>query len=304
MALKLSTVPQKAVVVQRERTIVAASWFGPWVRRPYIYPYLAPGDREVTRLGHPKDPVGHSHHKSIWIGHHDVGGVDFWGESPQSGRVIQTAVELKKASGEDVTAVLSCSWQTADGKELLRERRTLTFTDLPGKELGLDLESELRVSSEPVILGKTNFGLLGVRVAQTVRVHEGLGGLVVNSQEAENEAGCFAQHAVWCDYSGPVPLADDRSGKRNGKDLRLPAALVGIACFDHPENAPEETLWHVRDDGWMGPSLTRTAPRTVTEEKPLVVRYRLVAHAGRPWDASIGARYRLWRRRLTGGKGH
>ena len=301
MALKLDVVPDKAVVVRRDKSIVAASWFGPWVRRPYIYPFLAPGDREITRLGHPEDPVGHSHHKSIWVGHHDVAGVDFWGESPQSGRIVQKEVKVDKDPAERVEALLHCSWQTVSGQEVLQERRRLTFIDMPRAELALELEIELRAPGEPVVLGKTNFGLLGIRVARTLRVHEGLGGLIFNSDEAENESGCFGQHAVWCDYSGPVPLAAEKAAAREqDQELELPAAVVGIACFDHPGNAPEETLWHVRDDGWMGPSLTRRTTRTVEKDKPLRVRYRLEAHAGRPWDALVDQRYRLWRRLAHG----
>ena len=39
-----------------------------------------------TRLDHPIDPVGHSHHRSIWIGHRDVGGHNFWEDSSRAGR--------------------------------------------------------------------------------------------------------------------------------------------------------------------------------------------------------------------------
>src|SRR5262245_4854995 len=48
MALQLEVVPQKAVVVRRDRSVVAACWFGPRVLRPYVYPFLAPGGLEAT----------------------------------------------------------------------------------------------------------------------------------------------------------------------------------------------------------------------------------------------------------------
>lgn len=301
MSLKLSVHPEKAVVISRGRKVVAASWFGEWVRRPYIYPFLAPGEREVTRLDHPGDPVTHSHHKSIWIAHHDVGGTDFWGDSPRSGRIEQTGIDEREDEGPRVGARLALFWKDRDGKELLEERRRLTFFDLEGGGLALEIDCELRAARDPVELGVTNFGLLGIRVARTIRVHEGLGGLILNSLEGENEAGCFGQHAVWCDYSGPVPLAlpeeaPDAEKKRRDAGT-LPAAVLGIACFDHPENQEGEVLWHVRDDGWMGPSLTRRKARTITREEPLRARYRIESHAGRPWDAKIDARYRAWRRR-------
>lgn len=300
MPLQLSIVPEKAIVVRRERTIVAASWFGRWIRRPYIYPFLGPGRTETTRLGHPMDPVGHSHHRSIWIGHASVGGVDFWGDSPRSGHIVQEEIlERSAGSGERVEALVRCSWKSQEGREILRENRRLTFHDLPGDELALDLDMELRAPGEKVELGVTNFGLLGIRVARTLRVQEGLGGTIVNSEEAENESGCFGQHALWCDYSGPVPLAGDLIPGPPGEKAsagELAAAVLGVACFDHPANGVEESLWHVRDDGWMGPSFTRTSPRTVEKDRPLRLRYRIIAHAGHAWQASIGERYRAWRR--------
>jgi hypothetical protein len=85
-------------------------------------------------------------------------------------------------------------------------------------------------------------------------VAEGLGGEVLNSNEAENEAGCHWQHADWCDYSGPVPLLGPfREAIPEGI---LPSGIAGIACFNHPANSPADTIWHVRDDGWMGACLT------------------------------------------------
>jgi hypothetical protein len=315
MALTLEVVRQKAIAVKREDTVVAASWFGPWVQRPFVYPFLAPGDHEVICLGHPEDPIGHSHHRGIWIGHHDVGGIDFWSEAPSTGRIVQEDVAEIVASGDAVGALLVCSWRKADDTALLAERRRLTFVDLGGGELALDIDTVISAVDRPVVLGKTNFGILGIRVARTMRVREGLGGRIENSNEAEDEAGCFGQHAEWCDYSGPVPAAaaverpsDEKPAggadgaarakapRRNG----LAAALVGIACFDHPENSPAGTLWHVRDDGWMGPGLTRDEARTLAPGQPLRVRYRILAHAGRAPQAQIGERYRVWRAEVTG----
>ncbi len=303
MALQLSVVPDKAITIQRGQTLLAAVWYGPWVQRPYIYPFLAPGGHEVTRLGHPLDPVGHSHHRSIWIGHHSVSGLNFWEESPQSGRIAVKEIIEKSAEGDRAVILLACSWVSAEGKEILEEKRRLTFLDLPGEELALELSIELRAAAEPVTLDASNFGLLGIRVARTLRVEEGLGGQILNSEEAENESGCFGQHAQWCDYSGPVlaaaRTAAKAAGRAGGQETasppRLEVATAGISCWDHPRNSEEGTLWHVRDDGWMGPSLTRTAARAIAREKPLLARYRLLAHAGRPAEARIGDRYREWR---------
>jgi hypothetical protein len=293
MALRLELVPEKALVVRRGATTVAASWFGPGVLRPHIHPFLGPGDRELTRLGHPQDPVGHSHHRSIWMGHHDVSGVSFWEESPRAGRIEQVSASLLRPEGREVSAVLECLWKAPGERPVLKERRTLSFFDLEGGELALEIDSELSPAGEQAVgLGDTPFGLLGIRVARTMRVAEGLGGMVVNSNEAENEAGCHWQHALWCDYSGPVPAEGPLP---EGSSARaLPAAVLGIACFSHPRNSSQDTLWHVRDDGWMGPCLSKGDPRTIPPGGSLRARYRLEAHRGRADEAGVGERCRRW----------
>ena len=309
MSLELTVIADKAVVVRRAKTTVAALWFGSRVFRPFIYPFLGPQDREVTRLGHPLDPIGHSHHRSIWIAHADVNGVNFWAESRNTGRIEAEEVHVAKNRGRSVESVVDCAWKGPDGKTILAEKRSLRFTDLANGELALDIDSTLRPGRRdtPVTLGATPFGLLGIRVARTLRVHERLGGAILNSQEGENESGCFWQHAEWCDYSGPVPLPGAEPPKREPgkppvpKPSPAPPAWLklGICCFVDPENTQADgTLWHVRDDGWMGPCLSKDQAIKLTKDKALRVRFRLESHAGGPGQAAVPARYQAWRKRL------
>jgi len=303
MALKLEIVPDKVIAIRRGRTVVSGSWFGPFTRRPYIYPFVGPHDLELTRLDHPLDPIGHSHHKSIWIAHADVGGVDFWSERGGTGTIVQESISEVVEKGDRVGALLLLSWRDPSGKKLLVEKRRLTYTDLSLGQLALDIDTTLEAAGAPVTLGKTRFGILGLRVARTMRVQEGLGGIIYNSDEAENESGCFGQHALWCDYSGPVPLAvDPRTDRRTRaeKERSVPSRIVGVACFAHPQNTPDGTQWHVRDDGWMGPGLTREGSRTVRPGEPLRVRYRIESHGGRPWRSRVAERYRNWVSTVTG----
>jgi methane monooxygenase PmoA-like len=306
MTLRLEIIPEKAIVVLREKTVMAASWFGPSVIRPYIHPFLGPGDIELTRIGHPRDPVAHSHHRSIWIGHHDVSGSNFWEESPGAGRIEQVGAELAVKEGAEVKAVLECIWKAADARQVLFEKRALVFSEAPAGGLTLEIDTELRPASREarVTFGDTPFGLLGIRVARTMAVTEGLGGEVLNSNEAENEAGCHWQHADWCDYSGPVPLSGPFKGPGSLETNRqaaegipvVPSVIAGIACFNHPGNSTADTIWHVRDDGWMGPCLSKGAPRELSAGGALRIRYRIETHAGRPGQAGIGESYRRWRR--------
>jgi hypothetical protein len=229
--------------------------------------------------------------RSIFVAHHDVGGVDFWGETPKTGKIISRKEKVAEEKGDRVTLEMSLSWQSDDGKEVVREERTHRFFDLPGEELALELECRFRAAGPEVTLGITNFGFLGIRVAKTMRVHEKLGGRITNSNDGDNETGCFGQHAEWCDYSGPVPIAVEGKSTPN----TLPAVACGIACFDHPKNREGGSMWHVRDDGWMGPSYNRSETTKIGEEA-LDVRFRLESHAGYAHEAGVAERYREWRK--------
>jgi hypothetical protein len=50
----------------------------------------------------------------------------------------------------------------------------------------------------------------------------------------------------------------------------------------------------VRNDGWMGTSLTYDAPRTFDRAKPLKLRYGCYMHAGAPVTADLDRHWRLF----------
>ena len=66
--------------------------------------------------------------------------------------------------------------------------------------------------------------------------------------------------------------------------------------MDHPSNPNHPTFFHVRDDGWMGTSLTYDAERTVEPGKPLALRYGLYAHAGVPAAEELERRWQEFSR--------
>ncbi len=71
---------------------------------------------------------------------------------------------------------------------------------------------------------------------------------------------------------------------RAGPDSGPVTATVteGITLMDHPSNPNHPTFFHVRNDGWMGASLTYDAPRALAPGKPLQLRYGFYIHAGMP----------------------
>ena len=98
--------PYDQVSFQRDGLEIARYHFGASLKRPFVFPLLGPSGRSLTRMGHPHDPVSHSHHNSVWIAHQDVGGVAFWGDTGK-GRIVQQKIDklLKDLETADATSV-------------------------------------------------------------------------------------------------------------------------------------------------------------------------------------------------------
>jgi hypothetical protein len=122
----------------------------------------------------------------------------------------------------------------------------------------------LTPTAPTITIGKSNFGLVAVRVAKMMGTLDG-GGTIRNSEGKMNEKELMPhQRARWCDYSGPV----------------APGIVNGVTLFDHPSNPNHPTYFHVRGDGWMGSSFSYENDVVLEKAKPLVLRYRFLVHAG------------------------
>jgi hypothetical protein len=278
-AMQVLPLPLAQASVLREGQEIARYYFSHDLRRPFLYPLIGPSGRSLTRMGHPHDPNGHSHHNSVWIAHHDVGGVAFWNDAPSStGRIVhQKVLRYEDADAAALIEVENAWVDAARQQTLLREQRTMRFIPQPARQWLLVLDLRLSAAKDPVTLGKTNFGLIGVRMAKTIGVHDG-GGTIRNSEGAVNEPQVHERPARWVDYSGPI----------------APQAIEGITLMDHPANPGHPTVFHVRDDGWMGAALTFAGPRTIAPDQPLALRYGLWVHAGLPTPSDIEKQYRAF----------
>lgn len=104
------------------------------------------------------------------------------------------------------------------------------------------------------------------------------GGRILNSEGGRNEAGVFRKLARWVDYSGPVTFEGDS----------------GITLMDHPTNPTFPTPFHVRDDGWMCPSITLEKPLQLKPGTKLQFLYRLWIHKGVPGHHTIEAMWQAF----------
>jgi hypothetical protein len=261
--MQIIPLPGGEASVTRDRNEVTRYHFGPQVMRPFLFPLIGPAGQSLTRMGHPRDPNGHSHHNSVWIGHNDVGGRNFWSDRNEPGRIVHSRITDYQDGDEAATIASHNRWIAADDKPVLEDYRRVRIEPLDNGELLVTIDVELRALRQPVTLGKTPFGLLSVRMAKTIGVNDG-GGRIRNSTGGVDEEGVFWKPARWCDYSGAI----------------TPQAIEGVTLLDHPKNVNHPTVFHVRNDGWMGASLTFDAPRTIEPDKPLLLRYGLYVHGG------------------------
>lgn len=268
--------PYHQASVQLEGRELTRFHFGPALRRPFLFPMKAPSGRSLTRMGHPHDAVGHSHHNSVWITHHDVDGVNFWSDRADGKIVYRPLVRDAYHDGDDRAVIrVRLAWlDEKNRKTLLHERRQISVIPLDEAQWLTLLDLELTPADDEVTFGKTPFGLVGVRMAKAIGVHDG-GGRILNSAGGRNEEQIFWKPAEWVDYSGPITRE----------------AAGGITLMDHPDNVNHPTHFHVRNDGWMGTSLTLKRPRTATRQEPLRLRYGLWVHAGVPAADAIARAY-------------
>jgi len=274
---RLQVVPQAydQASFQRDGVEITRYHFGPGLNRPFLFPVIGPSGRSLTRMGHPHDPESHSHHNSVWMSHVDVGGVDFWSDR-RLGTVRHKRIVKYEDEGEKSAITAENEWVDKDGKILLNETRRIGVVLLEGEEWLLVLDSTFTAKDKPVTLGKTPFGFLGVRMAKTIGVNDG-GGRIRSSEGGVNEKEILWKQARWVDYSGAI---------ENGR-------IEGVTLFDHPGNPNHPTYFHVRNDGWMGASLTFEGPREISPDEPLRLRHGLYVHRGMKPAADID---RQWNR--------
>ncbi|HXG47463.1 MAG TPA: DUF6807 family protein, partial [Methylomirabilota bacterium] len=156
--------PHDQVSFERDGVEIARYHFDPTDERPFVFPVIGPSGKSLTRMGHPHDPVGHSHHNSVWITHNDVNGTVFWSDKGD-GKIIHQRIERLDDGDEECGVLTVNHWIGKEGKVLLEERRRTAARPLPNKEWFLLLDLELTAKGAPVTFGKSAFGLVGVRMA-------------------------------------------------------------------------------------------------------------------------------------------
>ena len=201
--------------------------------KPILFPLVGPGGLEMTR-GWPmreatvEEETDHPHHRSVWLAHGEVNGVDFWLEGEGRGTVETREIEQAEG-GEQATIAATADWLSPAGEVLLSEHRIMTFGSEDEETRTIDFEFTLTAGEEDVHFGDTKEGTFGLRVPGWMKVDSG--GTITNSAGQQNEAA-WGQPADWVDYSGT----------HEGES-------VGMLVMNHPASYGFPTRWHVRTYG-------------------------------------------------------
>lgn len=254
--------------------------FGSDAPRPFFWPIRLAGCSSLTRLGHPGAP-NHDHHRSLWFAHHSLHGIDFWSEE-SSARIEQTGWYCIEEADEEALLAFELEWR--DGHEpapLVKQVAIVRVRPIEGLEAWvLELHCTFITQAVGVAFHRSNFGVLGLRVAKSLSVVFGEG-QITGADGGVGEHQLFGKPNRWIDYSGPVRAV---AGQPN---------LAGLTLIDAATNpghaSGEHVSWHVRDDGWIGPSLSRHADVPLEAGKPLSCKYALLVHPG-PCQAELANR--------------
>lgn len=258
---------------------------------PILYPILSPSGTGMTRdwpiaeEGRQGEEQDHPHHKSLFIGHQRVNGIDFWHEGGKCG-VIEHARTIETRSGEDRALIRTFNlWKDSTGETICSDTRTLEFGISKGASF-IDLELNLHASHGDVTFGAYKDGLIGLRTHPDLRLRNAPKKRVEEVYgHAENSTGetgkeVWGKRANWIHYHGRI---DDRP--------------AGIAILSHPRNPRSPAWWHARDYGLLavnpfGPEKDGgDGEFLLTAGQTLTLRYRFLFHDQSGKDADIAGQY-------------
>ena len=260
--------------------------------KPVLHPVIGPGDTLMLRQwpvaeAAPGEEKDHPHHKGIWFTHGDVNGVDFWKEAKDAGRIVVTEIPDTQALRNGTAVIRTVEdWLAPSGNRICSGATTITC-GLDGTARFIDYAITLTAADGPVTFGDTKEGTMGLRSHPALNLKgEVAKGQCANS-EGQSGPAIWGKRARWVDYWAPV----------GGK-------VVGIACFDHPDNLRHPTTWHARDYGLIAANpfglhdfLKQPAGsgnHVIPKGESLTLRYRWLFHEGDPGTAEIEKRWKQW----------
>ena len=235
---------------------------------PFFYPVNGPvSGGSVTSMRNAVYP----HHTSLFFGCDLVNGGNYWQEGLERGRIISVNAEIVKQGGDTVIITDECLWSRPGASAPIKDSRKICITSPSSAVTQIDVEINMEMLMDVHIL-KTNHSLFSARMAADLAVTNG--GTMVNAEGARSEKETFGKGSPWIDFYG----------KRGD-------SIEGLAIFQHPSNPWYPSPWFTRDYGFMSPTpmyWPQNDKETFMKKgTQLLLRYRVVVHAGSHTDAKI-----------------
>jgi hypothetical protein len=255
--------------------------------RPFLYPFIGPGDAAVTRHYPMREDVpderhDHPHHRSVWVAYGEINGTDNWSEN--EGHACMRHRRFEEVTGGPIFGRIRSvnSWVSSEGAKQMEDVREFTFYYCESERL-VDVDVRFLATDGDVHIGDTKEGgVLSVRVASSMDGDRG--GMIVNSRGGVTEAQTWGKPAEWVDYSGPV---GDKT--------------MGITIMDSPVSFRYPSRWHVRDYGlftanpfalkYYEPDKGVNGDHTIPSGGEIGFKYRVYVHDGNTEQAQVKERY-------------
>ena len=245
----------------------------PTTFKPYVTKLTTPGGVNILRDA----PADHSHHHGLMFAL-KVDNVNFWEEyNPKDfGRqettsIAQADTEVDGRKGKKVESTLT--WSNGIGQPLALEKRTITATQIDGATV-LDWTTIFSLPSgkEKAVLGGNEYHGLGMRFVQSMDKD----GKFFAAADAGPKEGRLTP-CRWMAYTAKV----------DGK-------VVTLALFDTKDNPRPMLAFTMGGDGREFAYLSATAnlhrePLTLTADKPITFRYKLVLWDGEKTPEEVEA---------------
>lgn len=272
--LKVSKDEGTVTVAQGDKTVLAYR-YGDAPFKPYVKTLTTPAGVQILR----DSPADHVHHRGIMYAV-EVDKVDFWAETPKSGK--QVHVSLETSSDKSSTRIAQkLDWvPPGSEKPLLKEDRLVEVYAMTGPRL-LTWRARLRPAE----------GLAKVTI--TGSHYQGLGMRFVASMDGQDRF----LHAAG--DPGPVVRGSERVTASSWSAYTAPAegGLVTVAVFDHPKNLRSPAGMFTMFKGFSYLAATPNVWKNPFELKAgetLDLRYGVAVWDGEPGREEIERLHKAW----------
>ncbi len=239
-------------------------------RACYFHPLWAPCGETITGDYHPD----HAHHRGLWFAwvKADAGAIkaNFWEIQEGRGKFVNKA--LTPIAGPVFAGFTAHNDLVSGGKTILKETLTArAYAARSGPRL-IDLDVRHEATDEDVVLGKLHYGGLGFRGRDEWNEKGAIVDVLTSEGKTRKDAN--ATKARWIDFTG-----------RLGAE-----GWGGILAIEHPANPRYPNGVRVHPSmAFFSTTLVQPDAYTIKKGEPLVLRYRLVIHDGKP-DKALAER--------------